>query len=383
MINLETAILIIGIVQGIFLSLTLAVKSSGNHGANRLLVLLLLSFVVALAAQLGFVSGFAEMTKPLFVLATSVVFLFGPLLYFYVQKITFSMTTFSIRRLIHFIPFSCYLFLALYTVWFGNVDMRILNEHSVKDFSITQLLMPLFKLAHVVCYTAVSLVLLIKYRQRIRNSFSNLDNINLLWLRNLVIGFILFELMLVMALIFDLSAFTLVSNADTFLSFVLVLLIFMTGFYGTHQPSIIEPPFQAEASSKPAFLPGNNLIGSGQKNLKPEDLNVIKPKLEQLMASSIYLDRFLSLKNLSDAVGVSQHKMSEYLNEHLSMTFYEYINRARIEDAKQQLIDSQKSILDIALDVGFNNKATFNKTFKSVESITPSEFRRNKIEVTE
>ncbi|WP_019677508.1 helix-turn-helix domain-containing protein [Arsukibacterium perlucidum] len=380
MLSLESAILIIGIVQGVFLILTLMAKSSNKHQANHYLMLLLSAFVMALSAQWLSVSGYAENMKPLFVIASSVVFLFGPLLYFYVKSLTLSAAKVRFSGVPHIVPFCCYLVLVSYAAFFSTAELKIVTDESLSDFSAAQLLLPLLKLAHVISYTVVCLVLLIRYARRIKQCFSNIDNINLLWLRNLVIGFILFELALIAALLFDLNAFAVASNADTILSFVLVLLIFMTGFYGMHQPAILQAPFEFAIS--PRNNSDNNIAAknddriAGPKNLRPEDVSMISSKLAALTSQRIYLDRFLNLQTLSDLVGVSQHKMSEYLNSHIGMTFYEYVNKARIEDAKQRLIDSQQSILDIALDVGFNNKATFNKAFKSFESATPSEFRR-------
>ena len=109
MLSLESAILIIGIVQGVFLILTLMAKSSKKHQANRYLVLLLSAFVMALSAQWLSVSGYAENMKPLFVIASSVVFLFGPLLYFYVKSLTLSAAKVRFSGVPHLVPFCCYL----------------------------------------------------------------------------------------------------------------------------------------------------------------------------------------------------------------------------------------------------------------------------------
>ncbi|WP_404341252.1 helix-turn-helix domain-containing protein [Pseudoalteromonas mariniglutinosa] len=381
MINLESAILIIGIVQGVFLVLTLIAKSSNKHTANHYLTLLLGAFVIALSTQWLSVAGYAEKLKPLFAVASSVVFLFGPLLYFYVKSLTLPEAKVRNLGLPHFAPFFIYLILVVYATFFSAAELKVVTDESISDFSAGKILLPLFKLAHVISYTIACLILLVRYAQLIKHNYSNIDNINLLWLRNLVIGFILFECTLITALLFDLSAVGVASNADTLLSFILVLLIFMTGFYGMHQPAINSTPFKFNPDKRDSD-DVHNVAGinenksSTQKNLRPEDISVITDKLSTFRSERVYLDRFLNLHTLSELVGVSQHKLSEYLNSHIGMTFYEFVNKARIEDAKQRLVESRQSILDIALDVGFNNKATFNKAFKSFESTTPSEFRR-------
>jgi YesN/AraC family two-component response regulator len=59
------------------------------------------------------------------------------------------------------------------------------------------------------------------------------------------------------------------------------------------------------------------------------------------------------------------------------MNFFELINKFRIEDAIN-LLEKDKNgnlhIIDIAYEVGYNNKVTFNKAFKKTTSLTPTQF---------
>lgn len=65
------------------------------------------------------------------------------------------------------------------------------------------------------------------------------------------------------------------------------------------------------------------------------------------------------------------------MNERLNTNFRNYINSYRIEEAKKILInESDKNILTICYDVGFNSKSTFNTCFKKYTGKTPSEFRQ-------
>ena len=60
------------------------------------------------------------------------------------------------------------------------------------------------------------------------------------------------------------------------------------------------------------------------------------------------------------------------------MNYWTLINKYRIEEAKELLINSpEDSILKIAYTVGYNSKTTFNTTFKKIVGITPSEFRND------
>jgi AraC-like DNA-binding protein len=64
------------------------------------------------------------------------------------------------------------------------------------------------------------------------------------------------------------------------------------------------------------------------------------------------------------------------------MSFYDYINQYRIEEAKNKLSSSisnnlSYSISDIAYQCGFNNRVSFYKAFKKITRTTPTEFIDN------
>ena len=92
----------------------------------------------------------------------------------------------------------------------------------------------------------------------------------------------------------------------------------------------------------------------------------------------LYRDSALNLRVLSSHINENEHYVSQVLNQELGTTFYELINGRRIEHAKRLLAaDAQRNVLDVALEVGFNAKSTFNTAFKRHAGMTPSEFRAN------
>ncbi|HBE01776.1 MAG TPA: hypothetical protein DC049_04795 [Spirochaetia bacterium] len=54
----------------------------------------------------------------------------------------------------------------------------------------------------------------------------------------------------------------------------------------------------------------------------------------------------------------------------------EYINRLRIKEAADRLVNKRERIIDIAYSLGFENISTFNSTFLALKGITPREFRK-------
>ena len=112
--------------------------------------------------------------------------------------------------------------------------------------------------------------------------------------------------------------------------------------------------------------------------LKGLDAEVIFDRLMDLMgAENIYKDFELSLESLAQMLSITPHQLSQFMNERLNTNFRNYVNSYRIEEAKKILInESDKNILTICYDVGFNSKSTFNTCFKKYTSKTPSEFRQ-------
>lgn len=111
--------------------------------------------------------------------------------------------------------------------------------------------------------------------------------------------------------------------------------------------------------------------------LKGLDTEVVFDRLTYLMGvENIYTDFELSLEGLAQMLSITPHQLSEFMNERLNTNFRNYINSYRIEEAKKILInESDKNILTICYDVGFNSKSTFNHCFKKYTNKTPSEFR--------
>lgn len=95
-----------------------------------------------------------------------------------------------------------------------------------------------------------------------------------------------------------------------------------------------------------------------------------------------YLDPDLSIAKLAEQVDLPTSKLSRLINQYGNATFFEFINSYRVEEVKSMIHDQQNahlSLLGIALDSGFNNKASFNRTFKKYTGMTPSQFQKQNI----
>ena len=92
-----------------------------------------------------------------------------------------------------------------------------------------------------------------------------------------------------------------------------------------------------------------------------------------------FLEEGLTLKDLAERTGISLRDLSRIVNEKLHKNFNDFINFYRVEEAKQLLLlqgEKEMSILDIAFEVGFNSKSSFNSVFKKQTGMTPSFFKK-------
>lgn len=85
----------------------------------------------------------------------------------------------------------------------------------------------------------------------------------------------------------------------------------------------------------------------------------------------------ITIEETAIKLGTNRTTLSMYLNSELAQNFYEWISTLRIEDAKQQLLENPTmSILDIAINVGIEDRSNFDKTFKRIVGISPAMYRK-------
>ena len=82
---------------------------------------------------------------------------------------------------------------------------------------------------------------------------------------------------------------------------------------------------------------------------------------------------------MAKEVDIPSHYLSQVINENIGLNFFDFINRQRVEDVKSKISDPRYnnfSILGIAFESGFNSKSAFNRVFKNITGITPSEYKK-------
>lgn len=83
----------------------------------------------------------------------------------------------------------------------------------------------------------------------------------------------------------------------------------------------------------------------------------------------------LTLDDISQHIGISKSHFSHLFKKYTNMTFIEFLTTERIKRSEFLLSDPNAHIIDIAFDSGFSSISSFNRAFKKINGVSPSEFR--------
>ncbi|MBX3256394.1 MAG: AraC family transcriptional regulator [Chitinophagaceae bacterium] len=87
-------------------------------------------------------------------------------------------------------------------------------------------------------------------------------------------------------------------------------------------------------------------------------------------------DNDISLNQVAAVANMATTTFCNFFKEHYRVTFMEYVTEIRIGHACKLLSDPTKNIVEAAYESGFNNLANFNRQFKKLKSMTPTEYRK-------
>lgn len=85
----------------------------------------------------------------------------------------------------------------------------------------------------------------------------------------------------------------------------------------------------------------------------------------------------ISLKELAHESALTPSSLCRYFKSCTNKTIFGFINEYRVGKACQMLITGNKSISEICYHSGFNSLTTFNRVFKDIKNVTPSQFKSN------
>lgn len=88
-----------------------------------------------------------------------------------------------------------------------------------------------------------------------------------------------------------------------------------------------------------------------------------------------HLTEVMSLEEVAHHAGISAYHFCKVFKKCTGCTFTEYVNRARVEQAKHLLMKPGSRVTEVAYDVGFQSLSQFNRSFRRMTSESPSSYR--------
>ncbi len=373
-------ILVTGIILAL-LSIISLIRRGEKETHQKILALIFLLFLFEFLFFYAVLHKVKWLFLFTFLIEDPIALFIGPLILMYIKSI-YASRIFAIQRLwTHFIPGALYLFFislpAFYYLLTDNIifDYIILLDKNLYLLNIL-IISPLV-------YSIISLRLLHTYKQVANQNFSNLEEKDLKWIGRLLIG-----VLIVCVIDLSTSFYELVYGElewDTgFLTVVaLTALVAYLAFYGISQSEILVPEFLLQRMETKQVAPRNNTSEKPLANMDLAEIEIIRERLnEALEKQRIFLDSNLTLGKLSKSVGTTDKKLSNFLNQHLNSSFYDLINRYRVEEVKRLMNSndfSNYTLLGLAYEAGFKSKTSFYRVFKRITGLSPAEYKKGSL----
>lgn len=386
--NIYSSLLLIGVCQGIVYSSLLLWRGKREGSvADFLMAAILITLSIYVSQwMLGF-AGWYDVkdwhTTFMFYMDFDLPYLLGPLMYCFFLASTnrkFSLPFYwkhfvlALLFILFVIGVAVYDFV-YWKSWLGNPFLGFdgtrgpmedyLNEDSIPILTLVWQLARL----HLLVYVGLTIRLFWNYKKYLNNNFSNTEAIDMQWYRNVLLlfaGALIVELLKqLINLFFDLS------YIDTwYFYFVTSIVIYLLGIQAYKQPSrqVVELSFQ------PNQIEQTLILEEKSNHLEPE-LQRLLQKLQHLMEmEKPYLNSDLNLRSLANQLKTNTNYLSKVINHTDATNFNDYINRYRVQEMQQRLKNGahkEFTFLSLALECGFNSKATFNRAFKKHTGKSP------------
>jgi AraC-like DNA-binding protein len=397
--NTYSSPLLFGFVQGWIYAVLLWVRSRREERlSDRLLgwVLVGLSFNIW-EYMLGF-GGIEILWRELEFFPRSLGYLFPVLCYFYLKSQVNADFRFSRHDIWHAVPFLLQVtyHLIIFSMGHDFVERWKTTVESPYHLGTIEFLVGV---GLDVYYLILSLRLYRHYRAWIKTQFSETETISFKWFRNFLVALtatMLFSLLMTLiSVTFDLNFWQ--NWWDKLAGVVLIYYVSIHG-YAQAQPGrrltfdqeTVPDPTEANVF---ATVPAETVSGMADRGMIRQDAHDELVKVPVSLTADLvpwrdtlldymtnerpYLDPDLSLIDLARRLKTNASVLSLVINAGTGKNFNDFVNQYRVDDFKQRVLDPANrhlSLLGIALESGFNSKATFNRAFRKLSGQSPREF---------
>lgn len=351
--------LAIGAGFGLMVALLLAFTRS-NPVANRVLALLLLVFVMKLLPYILGFAGYYDAYPWLSFAPFEAGLAIGPLLYLHVRRLVGERMPRGWAW--HLLPCAVQLLYRSVIFLQPMAFKDAWNDRIHRDW-----IDPAETFLNLVSF-AIYLWLAIRayrrYQAWLDAHLSNREEFRIDWLRHVLVAF---AIALPVWAVYEMLSYGIGFNYfQRFPLYVcMTLLVFYLGLEGWRHATTVYPHPVTQAPSAAGSEPaGRDWSAQGREWLARTE------------AAGWWRDPELSLERLARHLGTNTAYLSRALNEGLSLSFNDAINRLRVDEVCRRLQeDSPGDLLQIAHEAGFSAKTSFNRWFKSRTGKTPSQYR--------
>ncbi|ULQ50896.1 helix-turn-helix domain-containing protein [Flavihumibacter fluvii] len=311
-------------------------------------------------------------------LSSAVVFLHGPVIFFYYLTLTSKKNILNGKHLLHLLPF---------IINIGIIFPALMHQRLAAFTETERNILMMAKLVSIILYTMITIVHLNWHIKTVRDYFSNMDKKDLQWLRLILYGILCIWILAILSQVLVQlgNQYLFKKDEDLLVNIAVSLLVIILGYYGFRQGSVFQnmPVRIVFKEQQPGEIAEVNQEQPPTPKYKKSGLN---KELVQQLALSLqdhivqkqpYLEPELTLQQLAQAVKLSANDLSQVINEYFGVNFFDFINGYRVKAIKTAIANGEldkKTLLGIALESGFNSKASFNRAFKKMTGLTPTEY---------
>lgn len=294
----------------------------------------------------------------------------APSFYYYVKHSVKPVSEIPKSSLTLYIPFV----IITLGIWGVRIFRLLIDKPNIikSDFYFG---LELLNLAAIVASAIASFKLLNKF-QEAKKQMPERYTIKLGWLRKMLVLSCVIIVCWIVLIVIDMA--TDLNDQALFypLWLFLTLWIYWVGYTGIYQAKLAKDRAEIRQGIKTLKIPSKerSLQKNGTKEI--EHFNQI---IQLLKNNQIYTNPSLGLQDIAEKLSISPNYVSKIVNAQANESFTNLVNQYRHEIVKQMLHDPKfkdYKIMAIALEAGFNSKSNFYKYFKSVEGVTPTEYRK-------
>ncbi len=320
-----------------------------------------------------------------------VAFTYGPILFLYVKYMTEPEKEFKITNYLHFIPFV--IFFIVSVIFRGDKVFADLTGFFVADKYISlRIVYSVCFLLSITIYSTLTFITIRKHQRHLKDLVSYASGrITLNWLKIISISF--YTAYFILFILGGIDIFVNFLPFDPYYTVFVFIAVFsfVYGFYAIKQQVLANVLIGTDEN-----VHGQKKARKGKENIDINDENNSKKKrymrsgltetqarkyLDKILAfmdqEKPYLNRDLTIYDLSIQTGISRHHITQVLNDIYGRNFFTFINEYRVNEVIRRMKDPKNknfTILAIAYDSGFNSKSTFNTIFKNITNLTPTQY---------